>query len=50
MSYYGTYSNVLRIAPSLVLTEKDADKAMNILEESFVDVESGKATKTATGW
>lgn len=50
MSYYGTYSNVLRIAPPLVLTEEDADKAMGILEESLMDVESGRATKTATGW
>ena len=50
MSYYGTYSNVLRIAPPLLLTEEDADKAMGILEESLMDVESGKATETATGW
>jgi len=50
ISYYGTYSNVLRIAPPLVLTEIEADKAMDILEESLVDVESGKATRTATGW
>lgn len=50
MSYYGTYSNVLRISPPLVLTEKEADKAMDMLEESLMDVKSGKATKTATGW
>jgi 4-aminobutyrate aminotransferase len=50
MSYYGTYSNVLRIAPPLVLTEREADKAMDILEESLIDVETGKATKAATGW
>ena len=50
MSYYGTYSNVLRIAPPLILTEKEADNAMDILEESLTDVETGKSTKTASGW
>jgi 4-aminobutyrate aminotransferase len=50
VSYYGTYSNVLRIAPPLILTEKQADRAVNILEESLKDVETGKATRTATGW
>lgn len=33
---------VLRIAPSLTITKKEVDKALNIIEESIKDVENGK--------
>ncbi|WFO76312.1 aspartate aminotransferase family protein [Desulfurococcaceae archaeon MEX13E-LK6-19] len=42
MMTYGKYGNVLRIAPPLVITREELDKAIDIIDESIRDVLAGK--------
>lgn len=42
MMTYGKYGNVLRIAPPLVISIEEIDKAVDIIDESIRDVEAGK--------
>ncbi len=44
MMTYGKYGNVLRIAPPLVISKEELDKAIDIIEESIKDVIAGKVT------
>jgi 4-aminobutyrate aminotransferase len=40
-NYGGTYHNVLKMSPPLVVTKEQLDRALEILEESLLEVESG---------
>ena len=44
MMTYGKYGNVLRIAPPLVITKEEIDKAVEIIDESINDVLKGKVS------
>ncbi len=44
MMTYGKYGNVLRIAPPLVITKEELDKAIDIIDESIKDVLAGKVS------
>jgi 4-aminobutyrate aminotransferase len=50
INYYGMKQNVLRITPALTMTQEVAEKALEIIDEAIQDVESGLATKAASGW
>ncbi len=49
MMTYGKYGNVLRIAPPLVITKEELDRAINIIEESIRDVLAGKVSDEVVG-
>jgi len=40
----GKYGNVLRVAPPLVITKEELDKAIDIIEESIKDVIAGRVS------
>jgi len=44
MMTYGKYGNVLRIAPPLVITKEELDKAIDIIDEAIKDVLAGKVS------
>lgn len=50
----GLYSNVLEITPPLIITRADADKAVDIIDQSISDAVCGKITedkiKEFAGW
>jgi 4-aminobutyrate aminotransferase len=50
INYYGRRKNVLRITPALTMTQEVAEKALEIIDGAIQDVESGVATKGASGW
>ena len=39
-NYGGTYHNVIKMAPPLVITDQQLDVALDLLEESLAEVES----------
>ena len=39
--YVGMQSNVLELTPPLILTEKEAKKGIEILDQAFEDVSKG---------
>jgi len=42
--------NVIRITPSLTITEEVAKRVLKIIEEAFKDIEFGVVTKLAISW
>jgi len=39
----GTYDNVIRLHPSMIMPDDILEQAMDILEESFAEVSKGQA-------
>ena len=40
----GTHSNVFEITPPLIITREEIDKGLEIMNDAFTDVETGKIT------
>ena len=49
-AYDGLRGNVFRLMPSLTLTEEQARRGLDILEESFLDFEEGRIMDESSRW